>query len=68
MLFRSAGLIAANSPPAVQAVKKQIAQMLAHDASEWEAQEQQLGDKVRASDAFLEGVAAFREKRVPNYG
>ena len=63
-----AALIAANSPPAVQAVKKQIAQMLAHDASEWEAQEQQLGDKVRASDAFLEGVAAFREKRVPNYG
>lgn len=64
----TAALIAANSPPAVQAVKKQIAQILAHDASEWEAQEQELGDKVRASDAFLEGVAAFREKRVPNYG
>lgn len=60
--------IAANSPPAVQAVKRHIAQMIADDAGAREAMEQALGDGVRASPEFLEGVAAFREKRQPDYG
>ena len=29
--------------------------------------EQELGDRVRASAEFREGVAAFREKRRPRY-
>jgi enoyl-CoA hydratase/carnithine racemase len=29
--------------------------------------EQELGDRVRASAHFKEGVAAFREKRRPRY-
>jgi enoyl-CoA hydratase/carnithine racemase len=32
-----------------------------------EALEQQLGDAVRASPHFAEGIAAFREKRRPYY-
>ncbi|MBV9686191.1 MAG: 2-(1,2-epoxy-1,2-dihydrophenyl)acetyl-CoA isomerase, partial [Alphaproteobacteria bacterium] len=32
-----------------------------------EALEQQLGDIVRASSDFAEGIAAFREKRTPRY-
>ena len=59
--------IAANSPAAVQAVKTQISASIADYAISREALEQQLGDKVRASSDFAEGVAAFREKRKPNY-
>ena len=59
--------IAANSPAAVQAVKTQISASIADYALSREALEQQLGDKVRASADFAEGVAAFREKRQPNY-
>ena len=60
--------IAVNSPPAVQAVKQQISSMMADEAASREPLEQMLGDQVRASDAFQEGVAAFIEKRTPNYG
>jgi enoyl-CoA hydratase len=63
-----AQMIAANSPPAVQAVKQQISSMLAEEAAIREPLEQMLGDQVRASDAFQEGVAAFIEKRTPDYG
>jgi enoyl-CoA hydratase len=59
--------IAANSPTAVQAVKTQISASIADYAISREALEQQLGDKVRAGPDFAEGVAAFREKRKPNY-
>jgi enoyl-CoA hydratase len=62
-----AGQIAANSPSAVQAVKTQISASIADFATSREALEQQLGDRVRASPHFAEGVAAFREKRPPNY-
>ncbi|MEZ5854436.1 MAG: enoyl-CoA hydratase-related protein [Hyphomicrobiaceae bacterium] len=62
-----ASLIAANSPVAVQAVKTQIASTIADHAISREAMDQQLGDRVRASDDFKEGIAAFREKRVPRY-
>lgn len=59
--------IAANSPAAVQAVKTQISSMIAEDARAREELEQSLGDRVRASPDFNEGVAAFLEKRKPNY-
>ena len=63
----TAATIAANSPAAVQAVRTQISSGIAEYAKSREAQEQRLGDRVRASRHFAEGVAAFREKRKPDY-
>ena len=65
--LKTARAISANSPAAVQAVKQQISSSIADYALSREASEQQLGDRVRASADFAEGVAAFREKRVAKY-
>ncbi|MCH9671884.1 MAG: enoyl-CoA hydratase/isomerase family protein [Gammaproteobacteria bacterium] len=65
--LQTAEMIAANSPSAVQAVKQQISATLAEHAQSREALDQQLGDEVRNGPHFDEGVAAFREKRSPNY-
>jgi len=65
--LETAEVIAANSPSAVQAVKQQISATIAEHARSREALEQELGDRVRASSHFQEGVAAFREKRRPRY-
>jgi enoyl-CoA hydratase/carnithine racemase len=65
--LETAELIAANSPAAVQAVKRQISATIAEHALSREALEQELGDRVRASSDFEEGVSAFREKRRPRY-
>ena len=65
--LETAETIAANSPAAVQAVKRQISSTIADHALTREALEQELGDRVRASAYFQEGVAAFREKRKPKY-
>jgi enoyl-CoA hydratase/carnithine racemase len=65
--LQTAEQIAANSPTAVQAVKRQISATLAEHARGREALEQELGDRVRASPHFQEGVTAFREKRRPEY-
>jgi enoyl-CoA hydratase/carnithine racemase len=65
--LETAELIAANSPAAVQAVKRQISSTIAEHALSREALDQELGDRVRASAHFGEGVAAFREKRRPRY-
>ena len=59
--------IAANSPSAVQAVKRKISTEIAEHALTQEALDQKLGDAVRHSAHFKEGVAAFLEKRKPNY-
>jgi enoyl-CoA hydratase/carnithine racemase len=65
--LETAQQIAANSPSAVQAVKRQVSATIAEHARSREALEQELGDRVRASAHFREGVAAFREKRRPSY-
>jgi enoyl-CoA hydratase len=65
--INTAAAIAANSPSAVQAVKTQISAGIADYAASREALEQELGDRVRGSSHFSEGVAAFREKRSPKY-
>lgn len=65
--LETAEIIAANSPVAVQAVKQQISATIADHARAREALEQELGDRVRASEHFREGVRAFLEKRNPNY-
>jgi enoyl-CoA hydratase/carnithine racemase len=65
--LETAEAIAANSPSAVQAVKRQISATIAEHARAREALDQELGDRVRASAHFKEGVAAFREKRPPRY-
>ena len=65
--FETAGAIAANSPSAVQAVRQQISASIADYARSREALEQELGDRVRSSPHFAEGIAAFREKRKPDY-
>jgi len=62
-----AEMIAANSPTAVQAVKRHVSACAAELALSQEPAEQKLGDAVRASKDFEEGVSAFREKRVPKY-
>lgn len=62
-----ARLITANSPYAVQAVKTQISAMASDHALSRETLDQSLGDKVRASPDFREGIAAFKEKRQANY-
>jgi enoyl-CoA hydratase len=65
--FETAETIAANSPTAVQAVKQQISSTIADHAASREALEQELGDRVRRSPHFSEGVTAFLEKRNPHY-
>ena len=65
--LETAATIAANSPTAVQAVKQQISSTIADHAAAREALEQELGDRVRKSEHFQEGVRAFLEKRNPNY-
>jgi enoyl-CoA hydratase len=65
--LETAAAIAANSPAAVQAVRRQISSAIADYATSREALEQELGDRVRASPHFAEGVAAFLAKRKPDY-
>ncbi|HME94716.1 MAG TPA: enoyl-CoA hydratase-related protein [Methylomirabilota bacterium] len=65
--LETADQIAAHSPSAVQAVKRQISATIADHVRSREPMEQELGDRVRASAHFKEGVAAFLEKRRPSY-
>ena len=53
--LETAETIAANSPSAVQAVKRQISATIAEHARSREALEQELGDRVRASAALPGG-------------
>jgi enoyl-CoA hydratase len=66
-VLATAAAIARNSPAAVQAVKRQVSGMAADHALAREALDQELGDRVRASPDFKEGVAAFLGKRQAKY-
>lgn len=59
--------IAANSPAAVQGVKEQYSTSAYLRDIGKEPLEQTLGDRVRQSPDFKEGVAAFLGKRTPQY-
>jgi len=59
--------IAANSPMAVQAVKEQVSATDDAQNRPREDLEQVLGDRVRASPDFAEGIAAFQQKRPANF-
>ena len=48
-------------------MKRQVSATGAEHARAREALDQALGDQVRASTHFREGVSAFREKRQPRY-
>ncbi len=63
----TAEIIAGNSPSAVQAVKQAISAQIADHAQSREALDQELGERVRRGPHFREGVAAFLEKRRPDY-
>ncbi len=63
----TAEVIAANSPKAVQAVKQFVSTGFAEQSQQREPFEQALGDAVRASADFSEGVTAFRQRRQPHY-
>lgn len=65
--LKMAETIATNSPSAVQAVKRKISTEIAEHALTQEDLDQKLGDAVRNGPHFEEGVAAFLEKRKPNY-
>ena len=65
--LKMAETIANNSPSAVQAVKRKISTEIAEHALTQEDLDQELGDAVRNGPHFEEGVAAFLEKRKPNY-
>ena len=65
--LKMAETIATNSPSAVQAVKRKISTEIAEHALSQEDLDQKLGDAVRNGPHFEEGVAAFLEKRKPNY-
>jgi enoyl-CoA hydratase/carnithine racemase len=60
-------IIAKNGPRAVQAVKKQVSDTISTHVRSRESIEQRLGEELRASDDFKEGVAAFLQKRKPTY-
>ena len=55
--------IAANSPSAVQAVKRQVTATIADHVLAHEAQEQELGDKVRASLHFTARRSSISEEK-----
>lgn len=63
----TAETVAANSPVAVQAVKRQLMDSETERNQRREPAEQALGEAVRGSSDFKEGIAAFLEKRTPNY-
>ena len=65
--LKMAETIATNSPSAGQAVKRKISTEIAEHALTQEDLDQKLGDAVRNGPHFEEGVAAFLEKRKPNY-
>ena len=65
--LKMAETIATNSPSAVQAVKRKISTEIAEHALTQEDLDQKLGNAVRNGPHFEEGVAAFLEKRKPNY-
>ena len=65
--IHTAETIARNSPMVVQAIKEQITATDDAQNTTREPLEQQLGDQVRASSDFAEGVSAFQGKRQANY-
>src|SRR5260370_31477628 len=65
--LETAETIAANSPTAVQAVKRQISATTADHGRTREALEQELRDRRPASAHFAPGAAAVPAKRPPRH-
>src|SRR2546428_11386591 len=63
--LETAEMIAANSPAAVQAVKRQISSTIPEHAPSRESLQKGLGDRERANAFFHGGVATLCEERRP---
>jgi hypothetical protein len=51
----------------VQAVRTQIGRAIADHAKKSKSPEEELGDRVRASPHFAQGVASSQQQRKPDY-